>query len=422
MVRAAWRTLDGALLLALGWVARCWPRGRRGQGVVLVTNTMAIGGAQRQILLWLRHRAAGYAPVRLVLLTGGGVWDAEGAKLGVPVEVVEEVMAPNAWGRCLLAALPRTAYVWALCRRLRRHRPATVWSWLFLANVVTAPAARLAGVPRLLVSERGLSHCKWRRAGGSWWYRRAEQNAAALSDAVVVNARAVAHDYSRWLGRSPESIRVVVNGIEPRLWPEARRPAGTPEERRGRRQPVVLSVGRLSPEKAPEHLLRVCARLLREGVDHRLVFVGGGELYEALGALTRALGVADRVVLAREQPEPKEYYRHADVFALSSVAEGMPNALMEAQVCGLPAVTTDAGGAGEVVVDGETGFVVPVGDEAAFAAALKGLLEDPELRRRMGEAGRRRMLEVFPLERMVREIDQVFAELGVFPHDAGGNR
>jgi len=421
LLRAGWRTLDGALLLGLGWLARCWPRGKHGRGLVLVTNTMAIGGAQQQIVTWLQHGSRGHEPVWLVLLTAEANTLVEVSSLGVPVEAVEALLASRVFRRRLLAAVPRTAYVWALWRLLRRHRPAVVWSWLFLANVVAAPAARLAGIHRVICSERGLSTWKWRGSGGLWWYRPAEQTAAALSDVLVVNARAVARDYARWLGRSPHEVRVVANGIDPARWSGGVKTTGGAEPAAKKsRVPIILNVGRLCPEKAQATLIRVCARLLETGSYHRLVLVGGGEMAEALRKTARELGVEHAVRLAGEVRDPSEFYREADVFALSSVAEGMPNALMEAQLCGLPAVTTDAGGAGEVVVDGETGFVVPVGDEAAFAAALQRLLEDPELRRRMGEAGRRRMLDVFSVERMVREMDQLFAELGVVGGRAGG--
>jgi len=420
LLRAAWRTLDGALLLALGWLARWWPRGKQGRGLVLVTNTMAVGGAQQQIVTWLQHGAHPYRPVRLLLLTAVTNTLVELNALSVPVEVVEQLVGTRRWGRWLLEVLPRTAYVWTLWHRLQRYRPAVVWSWLFLANVVAAPAARLAGIQRVICSEWGLSTWKWRGSGGLWWYRPAEQAAAALSDALIVNARAVARDYAHWLGRSPNEVRVVANGIDPARWSGGVKTTAGAEPAAKGRVPIILSVGRLCPEKAQATLIRVCARLLQTGLYHRLVLVGGGEMAQALRQEARELGVEHAVFLAGEVLDPSGFYRDADVFALSSVAEGMPNALMEAQLCGLPAVTTDAGGAGEVVVDGETGFVVPVGDEASFAAALQRLLEDPELRRRMGEAGRRRMLEEFSVERMVREIDQLFAELGVVGGKASG--
>lgn len=261
-----------------------------------------------------------------------------------------------------------------------------------------------------MISERALSEWKRRSYGGLWWYRPAERAAAALSDAIVVNSRALATDYANWLGRSCEGIRVVVNGVDPGQWSPARASLARAPRPDG---PVVLSVGRLSPEKGHATLLKVSYQLGQAAVPHRLVLVGGGELEDLLKALASELGIADRVVFAGELADPLQQYRAADVFVLPSATESMPNALMEAQLCGLPAVTTAAGGAGEVVVDGKTGFVVPVGDEAGLAAALRRLLVDPDVRRRMGEAGRRRMLEVFSVERMVRAMDEVFGELGV---------
>ncbi|MCX7896234.1 MAG: hypothetical protein N2447_09850, partial [Thermoanaerobaculum sp.] len=124
------RTLDGALLLTCGWTARRLPRrARPGQGICLVTNTMAVGGAQRQILLWLRRRRAG-VPVSVVLLAGGGEWQGEVERLGVPLVVVEEELARSRWGRILLWGFPRTAYCLFLRRRFRQCQPQLVWAWL----------------------------------------------------------------------------------------------------------------------------------------------------------------------------------------------------------------------------------------------------------------------------------------------------
>ena len=418
LLRAGWRTLDGALLLALGWLARCWPRGKGGRGVVLVTNTMAVGGAQRQILLWLKHSAATYAPVRLVLLEGHGCWEDEAPKLGVSLEIIGAQVTATGLGRWLMEAMPRCAYVLGLWRCLRRVRPQVVWSWLFLSRVVAAPAARLAAVPRVVTAVRNLAAWKTWPENRHWWYRAADRNAAALADQVMVNAAALVPDYARWARCDPGLIRVVVNGVED-LWPGATPPRVVSLRPSGK-VPLVLAVGRLALEKRQQILLHVSARLYQRGVRHTLVLVGGGPLAGQLERQAKELGLEGVVVFAGECADAREWLLRADVFVLSSAIEGMPNALMEAQLCGLPAVTTDAGGAGEVVVDGETGFVVPVGDEASFAAALQRLLEDPELRRRMGEAGRRRMLEEFSVERMVREIDQLFAELGVVGGKASG--
>lgn len=414
------RSLDGVLLLLLGVVAWCRARARPspGAGVGVVTNTMEVGGTQQQILAWVRAQAAAADNIRLYLLTPGGglLHDVRATRLEV---AVVETAADQWWGgKFFLAALPRTFYVLALARLFRRHRPYLVWSQLFLSNVVAAPAARLAAVPRVVIGERGFSHWKYRRAGGSWWFRSAERLSAHLSNCIIVNSRALAEDYATWLGHPRREIRVIYNGIDARAW--RARPRGDGAAALAPAPcPVVLHVGRLVAEKAQDLLLRVSARLWREGHPHRLVIVGTGELEGELRRQAAHLGIEGTTWFAGETLAPEDFYQAADIFALTSCAEGLPNVLLEAAVFSLPVVTTDAGGSREVVVDGETGFVVPVGDEVALAAALQRLLVDPGLRRRMGEAGRRRVEEVFTVERLVGEVDEVFAQLGWRRGDAG---
>lgn len=100
-----------------------------------------------------------------------------------------------------------------------------------------------------------------------------------------------------------------------------------------------------------------------------------------------------------------------DIQVLTSRFEGFPNALLEGMAAGNPMVVTDAGGSPEIVVDGETGFVVPVGDVEAIAGAITRLIEDPALRRRMGEAGRKRVEECFTTDRLVANMTRLYEEL-----------
>jgi glycosyltransferase involved in cell wall biosynthesis len=105
------------------------------------------------------------------------------------------------------------------------------------------------------------------------------------------------------------------------------------------------------------------------------------------------------------------FLRACDVFVLSSVIEGMPNALLEALACGKPAVVTDAGGNGEVVRDGKTGFVVPRKDPQRLAEATVRLLHQPTLAAQMGEAAMQDMAERYSLSHMVRSIESLYDEL-----------
>jgi glycosyltransferase involved in cell wall biosynthesis len=104
-------------------------------------------------------------------------------------------------------------------------------------------------------------------------------------------------------------------------------------------------------------------------------------------------------------------YAAADIFCMPSFHEGLCNACLEASFAGLPQVVSDAGGNGEIVVDGQTGAVVPKGDAPALAGALAGYLRDPERRARHGAAGRARSLQLFTKERVVRELEDLFVRL-----------
>ena len=153
---------------------------------------------------------------------------------------------------------------------------------------------------------------------------------------------------------------------------------------------VVLSVGRLSLEKGHAVLLRGIAALVARGglPVFRLVMLGDGPEREHLEALSRTLGLADSIIFAGMTGDVAPYFSLADIFVLPSRSEGSPNALLEALASAVPVVATAVGGVPEIVRSGENGLLVPPGDPPAFAAALAELLENGELRRRLGYAGR----------------------------------
>jgi mannosyltransferase len=178
---------------------------------------------------------------------------------------------------------------------------------------------------------------------------------------------------------------------------ELRRGLGWPEAR-----PVVLFVGFFSRDKRPDLLFRAW-RGLAPDVRATLVYVGatGSGYYEidrsiadGIRAGAAALGRADDVVFAGPTNEIERYFRAADVFALPSVREAHPLALLEAMACGLPSVASRLPGATDVLIeDGVSGRLVPVDDEAAFAGALGGLLADRAAAARMGARAREAVLD-----------------------------
>ncbi len=162
----------------------------------------------------------------------------------------------------------------------------------------------------------------------------------------------------------------------------------------------ILSVGRLEWKKGYEYALRCCAILNREGVPFDYRIAGDGALYEALHLTMHQLGLCERVTfLGSVEPDgmPDVYY-HANVFLHAAVSEGFCNAVMEAQLHGLPVVTTDADGLAENVRDGETGYVVPRRDPESLARALMSLSRHPEHRASLGTAAARHARSSYSLD------------------------
>lgn len=155
----------------------------------------------------------------------------------------------------------------------------------------------------------------------------------------------------------------------------------------------VVTLGRLNTQKNQELLINAFADVARSDKEATLEIFGAGDLEATLQERIVCTGLVDRVRLMGRTDEPSEVFKSAGIFALSSDFEGMPNALMEAMAAGLPSVSTDCpiGGPSELIRDGETGRLVQVGDTREFAEALKELLSDACLRRRMGACAQNAM-------------------------------
>ena len=170
---------------------------------------------------------------------------------------------------------------------------------------------------------------------------------------------------------------------------------------------VIGWAGRLTAVKRPLDLVRTAA-----AVDGSvLVLAGDGELRPELEALTNELGMSDRVHLLGYVSDMGSWYAAFDAFLLTSANEGAPVVAIEAQAAAVPVVATDAGGTRAVVDDGETGFVVNIGDIDALADRLSRLRDDPRLSNELGAAGAERMRKKFSIERMADNVEAVYAKI-----------
>jgi colanic acid/amylovoran biosynthesis glycosyltransferase len=172
----------------------------------------------------------------------------------------------------------------------------------------------------------------------------------------------------------------------------------------------VLCVGRLVPAKGQHILLGAVGRLVSSGRRVRLRLVGDGPDRRSLEEAVRIAGVSDHVIFegSVNQDRIRDLYKEADVFALASFAEGIPVVLMEAMAMEIPCVTTWITGIPELIRDSVDGILVAPSDETGLAEALARLMDDPELRRRLGGAGRARVIDKYNLRGNVARLAEVF--------------
>lgn len=324
------------------------------------------GGSERTALDLACGLAQRGLPVDLALVSSEGVWRPCLARLPEGLHAVD------------LKARTRTSLP-RLLRYLRRRRPRVLVSSLPHANSVVL-LARAIGAGGAAVAVRQASDFASEYAAGDFRHRaamRLERRLLRFADAVVANSEAMAETLARDLPHIARRVRFV---RDPAVRPDIARLAAAPADHPwfdGGGPPVVLSVGRLAREKGHRTLLRAFAKL-RESRPARLAVLGEGPERPALEALARELGIAGDVVLPGFRINPFAWMSRAGVFALSSSFEGCPNALVQAMACGAPVVSADCPtGPDEILEGGKWGRLVPVGDPAALAAAIRDTLDAP---------------------------------------------
>jgi glycosyltransferase involved in cell wall biosynthesis len=175
--------------------------------------------------------------------------------------------------------------------------------------------------------------------------------------------------------------------------------------------PLVGNIAALVPHKGQRHLIEAAHLVVQEVPDARFVILGEGELREQLERQVRDHHLEKHVLLPGFRTDVIGCLKGFDIFAMSSVTEGLGTSLLDAMACGKAVVATTAGGIPEVVAEGETGVLVPPRDHAGMAQAIVRLLINEDLRARMGAAGLARVRERFTVDRMVAETADVYARV-----------
>jgi glycosyltransferase involved in cell wall biosynthesis len=186
--------------------------------------------------------------------------------------------------------------------------------------------------------------------------------------------------------------------------------------------PVVGNIAALLPHNGHLHLIESASRVVREVPDARFVIVGDGDLRPAIERQIRDRRLEKHVVLAGSRPDVLALLKSFDIFAMTSVADGLRTAVLEAMACGKPVVAMEADSIAEAVTSGVDGLLVRPRDADALATEIVRVLKDPPLARRIGEAARGRVERQFTVERLVRETLSVYEDLLEDDRAGGGAR
>ena len=309
-------------------------------------------------------------------------------------------------GMVRAASWPAAFVAWLL---IRRYRPDAVQAEFGFEAVRVMEASAWTGIP-MLVHFRGSDASSRRRLDV---LKERYCRLMSIADGVIVKSRPMA-DTLMALGAQAESILISPSGANTDLF-HGSAPAVAP--------PVLLAVGRFVAKKGPLHTIRSFSQLCRELGDREptlaLWMVGDGPLLKPAQALVIALGLQDRVQFFGVQPQAKvaELMREVRGFVQHSLvapdgdSEGNPVAVMEAQLSGLPVVATRHAGIPDVVLEGESGYLVDEGDEAAMAQAMSKLILEPELAATLGECGRRRIKERFTIGHHLNQITELIHQV-----------
>lgn len=359
--------------------------------IALIIPTMDRGGAEKQVvLLAIGLKEAGH-DVRVVLLTRDGPRSEELRNAGVPVDLIQKKFKAD------------PSALWRLKKTIQAFDPDVVHTWLFAANSFGRVAARMAGVPVIIASERCVD--PWKRR----WHFVIDRYLAKCTDAITTNSEGVRNFYVAH-GLASDQFEIIPNGVESQT--DHTKPLSRNRDEVFAdlevdvKNKMILAVGRLWPQKRVRDLIWAGELLATLRGDVTLVIIGDGPQRDGLIRHRDAVSQVEHVRFAGQRDDVGELLPHADAFWIASEYEGQSNAVIEAMLAGVPVVASDIPGNRDLVIENETGWLFELGSEAELVQQTNDLLNDPDSAARVTQAAKLRIETEFTVEKMVqRHID-----------------
>jgi glycosyltransferase involved in cell wall biosynthesis len=320
---------------------------------------------------------------------------------GTPVRIVEVHLGKGIDSPSGMLAVIK------LARFLRRERFEILHAHDLWSNMVGMAAAMLARIPVRITSQRDLSHDAWY---GSY-KRSVLRSLQRRSSIVLTNARAVRDGLIASDELPPEKTCVIYNGVDLERFDVAGSHRAELFPGVGSDKLVVAVGNMISGVKGHSVLIAAAAEIVRRFPNVRFVLVGEGPKRVEFESEVAALGLQRHFIFLGRRSDVPQILTSCDIAVLPSLAEGLPNAVLEYLAAGLPVVASALGGNLEVIQNGITGLLVPAKDPVALAAALSTLLADPDFAKRIAIAGHDHVHRNFSFERLVSEVDKLYTRL-----------
>ena len=375
--------------------------------VLCLVGTLDVGGAEGQIMEMCRA-LAGRFEFHVATSWPGGELEEEIRRTGARLHSLRRRRTETRGSR-FLRAVRLIVSATRLRRLLDRVRPDLIHAFLFEMSVLAAIARWPHRSPPLIVSRRSLEEWIARER----LYLPLARWSNRQADLFLCNSEAVLRDAVQKEGLAPARTVVLHNCVDTRRFgpgpadPEQYRELGIPSG-----VPVVTMVANLHRYKGHADVVEAMAQLAKRGLDFVLLFVGrDGNASEDLRVQVRQRNLSGKVIFAGLRSSVPEILRLTDVFVSASHEEGFSNSILEAMASGKAIVATAVGGTPEQIESERTGILVPPKSPPSLAEAIGRLLEDPDLRTRLGIAAREAALERFSVPTLMAELERIYDSL-----------
>jgi len=368
----------------------------------IISSLTGVGGAERHLFDVVRKLRTSnkYEPVVCCLQTYRSPFITEMEEMGIQVQKICVNRNFRVYGMVALRGLR------PLISFMKERKVYIVQNFHFAADIYGTIAAKLAGVPVVISSRRDMGY----------WFSKRHLMAYRFIDRFFDKIITVSNTLQRTIQNqehvSASRIVTVYNGVDlerfSRIYDpnSIKRSLGIPPS-----CSVVGVVGNLRSIKGHKYLLEAMSRILDKIPDARLLIVGKEVKETNLKELAEELKISSNVTFTGYRTDIPELISVMDIAVLPSLSEGFSNALLEYMTMSKPIVATNVGGNAEAVVDLHTGLIVPPADSEALADGIMTLLHNRKMAEDMGHAGRKRLEEMFSLDRMVQKMEDLYDSL-----------